>query len=330
MTRSPSRRRVVIALGGNAIQRAHDRGTWAEAVRQVRRTARALAPLARPGLDLVLTHGNGPQVGVLLREAELGAPEVPEAPMHVLDAETQGQIGYLIAQELGAELDRRGHPRTVLAVLSRTEVSAHDPAFRRPTKPVGRFYRGPDARRLARAHGWTLREDRARGGWRRVVPSPRPLRWLEGPAVAALLDRGAGDRCVFVVTGGGGIPVVRRGRRWTGVEAVIDKDLGAALVARTLGADTLAIVTDVRGAAIGFGTGRPRWLGAVSRPELERYWKRGEFGEGSMAPKVEAGLRFLAAGGRRFIICDIRSLPAALRGNAGTRVEAGSPRPAAA
>ena len=325
MTRAAPRRRIVLALGGNAIQRAHDRGTWAEAVRQVRRTARALAPLVRPGLELVLTHGNGPQVGVLLREAELGAPEVPEAPMHVLDAETEGQIGYLIAQELGAELARRRAGRTVVPVISRTEVDVRDPAFRRPTKPVGRFYGAADARRLAREHGWTLREDRARGGWRRVVPSPRPLRWLEGASIADLLARGAGARTVFVVAGGGGIPVVRRGSHWAGVDAVIDKDLGAALVARTVGADTLAIVTDVRGAALGFASGRPRWLGAVSRRDLAGYLRRGEFAEGSMAPKVEAGLRFLASGGRHFLITDIRSLPAALRGRAGTRVDSDRP-----
>ncbi|HTT14778.1 MAG TPA: carbamate kinase [Thermoplasmata archaeon] len=321
--RPPSRsspRILVVALGGNAIQRAHDHGTWREARAQMRRTADPLARLARPGLTLVVTHGNGPQVGNLLREAELGAPEVPAPPMDVIGAETQGQIGYLIAQELGAALRRARVPRTVVPIVSRTEVSSRDPAFRRPTKPVGRFYSPEEAAARRRTLGWTMREDRHRGGWRRVVPSPAPRRWLEGDAVAAMLRAGLGARCVFVLLGGGGIPVVRTSGGWSGVEAVIDKDLGAALAARTLGAQTLAIVTDVPGAAVGFGGPSPRWLGAVRASELARYARRGEFAEGSMGPKVAAGLGFLRSGGRSFVITDIPSLGAALAGRAGTRV----------
>jgi carbamate kinase len=317
------RGRVLLALGGNAIQRAHDHGTWEEAVRQMRRTASAIAGLAVPGRDLVVTHGNGPQVGRLLREAELSASEVPVPPLHVLDAETEGQLGYLIAQELGAALQLARADRTVLPIVSRTEVSARDPAFRTPSKAVGGFYSAKEAAALHRTLGWAMREDIQRGGWRRLVPSPRPIRWLEGDAVRAMLDAGFGARCVFVVTGGGGIPVVRRRGRWEGVDAVIDKDRTAALVARRLGADTLAIVTDVPGAAVGYGTDHARWLGKVTRDELARAWKRGEFEEGSMGPKVEAGLQFLRSGGRRFIITDIGSLPSALAGHAGTRVEGG-------
>jgi carbamate kinase len=317
--------RVVIALGGNAIQRAHDHGTWTEAVRQMRRTAGAIAGVAVPGRDLVVTHGNGPQVGSLLREAELGKSEVPVPPLHVLGAETQGQLGYLIAQELGAALGRAGAGRSVIPIISRTVVSARDPAFRAPSKPVGRFYPTREAQSLQRTLGWTMREDRERGGWRRLVPSPIPRRWLEGAAVRSILDAGFGSRCVFVVTGGGGIPVVRRGARWEGVDAVIDKDRTAALVGRTLGADTLAIVTDVRGAALGFSSGHPHWLGRIGLEELTEYWKQGEFAEGSMGPKVEAGIRFLRGGGRSFVITDIRSLTPALEGRAGTRVEVGGP-----
>lgn len=320
----PSRaERVLVALGGNAIQLAHDHGTWAEAVRQVRRTSKALAYVVRTGRELVITHGNGPQVGNLLREAELGAPEVPAPPMHVIDAESQGQIGYLIAQELVTALRRAGLRHSVLPIVSRTEVSGRDSAFRHPTKPVGQFYSAAEARRLRRTRGWTLREDRERGGWRRVVPSPRPLRWLEAELVRAMIDAGLGERCVFVVCGGGGIPVVRRGARWEGVDAVIDKDRAAALVGRALDVDTLAIVTDVPGAALDFASGRPRWLGAVRAQDLERYWRQGEFAEGSMGPKVEAGLEFLRSGGRSLVITDIASLPAALEGRAGTRVSVG-------
>jgi len=286
----------------------------------MRRTASALVPIITARTELILTHGNGPQVGSLLREAELGAAEVPVPPLHVVGAETEGQLGYLIAQQLSAELVRRRIGRWVVPLVSRTEVSARDPAFRRPTKPVGRFYSRREARSLARQLHWTVQEDRRRGGWRRLVPSPDPRRWLEGPAVRAMLDAGFGRRCVFVVTGGGGIPVVRRGARWEGVDAVIDKDLGAALVGATLAVDTLAIVTDVPGAAVDFASGHPRWLGRVTATELARYARRGEFAEGSMGPKVEAGLRFLRQGGRHFVITDIHSLPRALEGRAGTRV----------
>ncbi len=314
------RDRLVVALGGNAIQRAHDHGTWRESVRRMRGTARVLAALVGPGRELIVTHGNGPQVGRLLREAELGAREVPPPPLHVLGAESEGQLGYLIAQELGAALARRGVRRTVVPIVSRTEVAPRDPAFRRPTKPVGQFYPASEARKLRARLGWTLAEDRERGGWRRVVPSPEPVGWVEAPAVRAMLDAGLGARCVFVVSGGGGVPVVRRGATLTGVDAVIDKDRAAALVARAVGASTLAIVTDVPGAAVGFGTPDVRWLGAVSRADLARYARAGEFGAGSMGPKVEAGLRFLRAGGHRFLISDIPTLRAALAGRAGTRV----------
>ncbi len=322
--RHPPHGRVLLALGGNAIQRAHDHGTWTEAVRQMRRTATALARVVTPGRELVVTHGNGPQVGSLLREAELGAREVPVPPLHVLGAETEGQLGYLIAQELGGALRRARVDRAVIPIVSRTEVSPRDPAFRTPSKPVGRFYPAAEAARLHRSLGWTMQEDVQRGGWRRLVPSPRPLRWLEGDSVRAMMEAGFGATCVFVVTGGGGIPVVRRRGRWEGVDAVIDKDRAAALVGRQLEADTLAIVTDVPGAAIDFASGRPRWLGRIGLDELTRYWKRGEFAEGSMGPKVEAGIRFLREGGRVFLITDIDSLPEALAGRAGTRVEGGS------
>ncbi len=314
-------RRLLVALGGNALQGARGTGTWTDAVRQMRRTARALARAVADGHELVLTHGNGPQVGNLLREAELGAAEVPPPPMFVLDAESEGQVGYLIASELSAALDRAGAPRSVLPLVCRTEVDPRDPAFRIPDKPVGRYYTRADADRLRRSRGWTLREDAVRGGWRRVVPSPRPRRWLEAPAVRAALDAGLGRRCVFVVTGGGGVPVVREARgRYRGVDAVIDKDRAAALAARALGCGTLVIVTDVPGAAVAFGTPSARWLGEVSAGELDRRRRAGEFGAGTMAPKVEAVLDFVRHGGRRAIITDIGSLGRALEGRAGTRV----------
>lgn len=314
---------ILIALGGNALQRAGGTGSWEEARSQMRQTVAALAEVAASGDVLVLSHGNGPQVGALLRQNELAAREVPARPMDVLGAETQGQIGYLIQTELTPALAKRKVRRSVLTVISRTEVSATDPAFAHPTKPVGRYYPEDEARLLRKQYGWTMQYDGARGGWRRLVPSPRPVRWLEGDTVRLLLESGRGSDWIPVVSGGGGIPVVRRADgAYEGVEAVIDKDLAASLVARQLGLHTLAIVTDVPGAAVSFGKRGERWLGKISRDELADYSKRGEFAEGSMGPKVTAGLEFLDGGGRRFVITDIPSLARALRGEAGTRVEA--------
>ncbi len=314
---------ILVALGGNALQRAGGLGSWEESRAQMRATVGVLAEIASEGHELVLSHGNGPQVGALLRQNEISTREVPARPMDVLGAETQGQIGYLIQTELTPALARAKVARSVLTVISRTEVDRNDPAFAHPSKPVGRYYPEGEARVLRKQYGWVMEYDGARGGWRRLVPSPRPVRWLEGPAVRQLLEAGLGDRWVPVVSGGGGIPVVRRrDGGYEGVEAVIDKDRGASLVARELGLATLAIVTDVPGAAVGFGKPGERWLGAVTAAELARHQSRGEFASGSMGPKVESGLEFLRAGGRRFLITDIPSLARAVAGEAGTRVSA--------
>jgi carbamate kinase len=312
---------TLVALGGNALQRAGGTGDWAEARRYVRETAESLVDLVRDGHPLAVTHGNGPQVGQLLRQNELAEREVPPRPLDALGAESQGEIGYLIAQELEAALRRGRAARAVLVFVSRMEVRGNDPAFRRPTKPVGRFYTDAEVRVLRKRTGWSVAYDGARGGWRRVVPSPAPVRWVEAEAVRALLGRGWGTRVVPVVAGGGGVPVVReRGGGYRGVEAVIDKDRAAAVVGRALDAETLVIVTDVPGIAVGFGKSWERWLGEVSSAELGRYLANGEFGEGSMAPKVAAILEFLRQGGRRGIVCDIPSMRRAMRGEAGTRV----------
>jgi carbamate kinase len=313
--------RVLVALGGNALQRAGGRGSWEESVRQLDGTVRSLAGVVTEGHQLILTHGNGPQVGAVLRQNEIASREVPARPMYVLGAETQGQVGYLIQQELSPALRRAGVPRVVLALVSRMEVSARDPAFKHPTKPVGRFYSDSEARLLRKREGWILQYDGPRGGWRRVVPSPNPLRWLEAEPIRKLLDTPWGHTVIPIVTGGGGIPVVRRsGNRFEGVDAVIDKDLGAVVVARELSVETLAIVTDVPGVAVGYGKPWERWLGEVTLSEIEKYQAKREFGEGSMAPKIEAARRFLKNGGGRVLITDIPSLGRGLRNEAGTRI----------
>jgi carbamate kinase len=313
--------RVLVALGGNALQRAGGSGTWAETVAQMRTTAPALASIVAEGHELILTHGNGPQVGALLRSSELSEREVSPRPLDVLGAETQGQIGYLIASEFANALRSAGHPRTVVAMIGRVEVSPKDPAFRQPSKPIGRYYTETEARLHRKQDGWSVVYDGARGGWRRVVPSPKPLRWLEAEVVRSLLRGGGGRTIVPVVTGGGGAPVVaRRGGGYDGVEAVIDKDATAAVVAHDLDVETLAIVTDVPGVAVGFRKPWERWLGDVTAEELQQLADRGEFGEGTMGPKVRAGLDFLRDGGRNVVITDIPSLRRSLRGETGTRI----------
>ncbi|HYK93991.1 MAG TPA: carbamate kinase [Thermoplasmata archaeon] len=314
--------RIVVALGGNALNRAGGDGSWDEAVAQMRRTAAELAILVAGGWELVVTHGNGPQVGRLLRQNELSGREVPPRPMAVLGAQSQGEIGFLIEQELSAALTAAKAPRTVVAFVTCMEVAPRDPAFRAPSKPVGRYYAETEARLLRKGEGWQMEFDGARGGWRRVVASPRPVRWVEGEAVRSMLGPGWGGRVVPVLSGGGGIPVVRReGGRIEGVDAVIDKDRSAALVGNELGAESLVMLTDVPAAAVGFGKPWERWIGASTAEELSELLRRGEFGVGSMAPKVEAGLAFLEGGGRSFAISDAPSLGRAVRGEAGTRVE---------
>ncbi len=313
--------RVVVALGGNALARAGGDGSWEEAVAEMRRVVPALAEVVARGHELVVTHGNGPQVGMLLRQNELGHREVPSRPLDVLGAETQGQIGYLIEQELLPALHRAKAPRDVVGFLSRMVVSPRDRAFRHPTKPIGQYYPDSEARLLRKSRGWTLGFDTARGGWRRLVPSPAPIRWVEADTFRAWLGAGLVRSCVPVVAGGGGIPVLDRGAgRYEGVEAVIDKDLGAAVVARAIDATTLAIVTDVPAVAVGFRKPWETWLGELSARQLRAYVQRREFGEGTMEPKIRAALSFLAAGGRRAIITDAASLGRALAGEAGTRI----------
>ncbi|MCI4348776.1 MAG: carbamate kinase [Thermoplasmata archaeon] len=316
--------RILVALGGNALAAPSGDGSWAEATRRMRSVAPALSELVREGWELLLTHGNGPQVGRLLRQGEIAEREVPMLPIDVLGAESEGQIGYLIQQELGAALARDHVPRPVLPIISRIEVARGDPAFRTPSKPVGRYYSDAEARILKKRNGWAMRFDGARGGWRRLLPSPKPVRWLEAPAIASLVRTGWASRCVPVLAGGGGVPVVARGKsRFEGVEAVIDKDRSAALIARALEVETLAIVTDVPAVSLGFRKPWETVLNETSMEALSEALERGEFGEGTMAPKVEAVLDFLRAGGARAVICDIPHLGRAVRDTAGTRVRRG-------
>ncbi|MCX2726295.1 carbamate kinase [Thermomicrobium sp. 4228-Ro] len=310
-------KRLVVALGGNAIIQAGQRGTAEEQQANVDLTCRQLAELVAAGYELIITHGNGPQVGNLLVKNELAREVVPPVPLHWCVAQTQATIGFMIQQALGAELQQRGIERVVATLVTRTEVSPDDPAWREPTKPIGLYYPEERARAIMAATGQVWKPQGSRG-WRRVVPSPDPIAIVDRPAIELLLGAGA----IVVACGGGGIPVVRRtDGRYEGVEAVIDKDLAAALLAHELGADALVILTDVPSVMLYYGTPEARPLEKVTVEELRRYQADGHFASGSMGPKVEAAIRFVSRKpGRRAVIAALDHAREAVEGRSGTQV----------
>jgi len=314
-------RRLVVALGGNAILRAKELSSYTAQFDNVRRTCAQIADLIAEGYRPVLSHGNGPQVGNLLIQNEAAAQLVPGVPLDVCGAETQGQIGYMIQQALRNELERRGRPRAVASIVTQVLVDADDPAFATPLKPVGPFLPREIAEQRTRERGETWSHVDPRG-WRKLVPSPLPLGIVEVGAIRALVDAGV----VVVACGGGGVPVLRRpDGRLEGVEAVVDKDLAAARLALDLGASTLLILTDVPGVAVDFGKPSQRFLGRMTLSELESLLVTEPFSAGSMGPKVRAAYRFLREGGKRAIICALEDALAGLGGAAGTQVVSDGP-----
>ncbi|HEX5494556.1 MAG TPA: carbamate kinase [Mycobacteriales bacterium] len=310
--------RVVVALGGNALSPASSTGSVEEMRASLAGTGEVLAGLVADGVSLVLTHGNGPQVGRILLQQEAAAPEVPPMPMDVCGAQSQGQIGYLLAQALDNALRGRGLSQRVVPLVTQVVVDGRDPAFRRPTKPVGPHYDRVGARRLAATSGHVFGEvstDR----WRRMVPSPRPLGFVEADAMRLLVDAGH----VLVAAGGGGVPVVSAGGRYRGVEAVVDKDRTAAQLARVLEAQQLVILTEVHRVQIGFGTGRARECERMTVGQARRFLAAGEFPEGSMGPKVEACCDFVESGGERAVIAALPDAAGAVFADAGTQVVGG-------
>jgi carbamate kinase len=299
---------TVVALGGNALTRPGERGTVAEQRANLRATCEAMRPLLGDG-DLVVTHGNGPQVGNELLRQERAADEVPPLPLYLAVAQTQAEIGALIESELTAVAGR-----PVVCVLTHVRVDEDDPAFGAPTKPIGPFYAQDEARQREAERGWSVAGDAGRG-WRRVVPSPAPLEVVELEAVRTLVGAGV----IAVACGGGGIPVSSRNGRLAGVDAVIDKDRASALLAIALGAERLVILTDVEAVFAGWGTDEREEL-----PELDAEAARAllpELAEGSIGPKVEASLAFAVASGREALITSAAVLGDALAGRAGTRIK---------
>jgi carbamate kinase len=309
--------RVVVALGGNALSPEGGTGTVNEMRDAIAQTCTALAELVQRGVTLVVTHGNGPQVGRILLQQEYAAEHVPPMPMDVCGAESQGQIGYLLSQELDSELRRRHLDTRVLCLVTSVIVDGRDPAFRRPTKPVGPSYLRSDAQRIAHetGHVFQIMPDKR---WRRVVPSPLPRRFVEEAALLEVIEAGH----VVVAAGGGGVPVVEVGDTIRGVEAVVDKDRSAARLGTLVNADLLLILTAVERVQVGYGTKRARELQHLRVAEARELLDAGEFPEGSMGPKVEASCDFVEAGGGRAVIAALHQAADAVFGEAGTTITA--------
>ena len=300
--------RLVIAFGGNALIREDERGTWTEQTAHALEAAAAIARVARAH-QVIVTHGNGPQVGALALQQASGEPDAPALPFDVLDAMTQGEIGYLLQQALAA-VDPSLPTATI---LTRVRVDADDPALAAPpTKPIGPFYDEPTARRLAAERGWHVAPDAGRG-WRRMMPSPRPVEILDVRQIGVLAEAGV----LVIAGGGGGIPVVRRERRLVGIDAVIDKDRCAAELATATDAELLVLVTSVARVALGFGTPAQRAIVRLTLSDALRHLDAGEFPPGSMGPKIEGAARFVATRGRA-LITDAAHVAAALDGDEGT------------
>lgn len=308
--------KLVLALGGNALIRPGEPGTLEEQYRRIRQAMAHTADLVTTGFATVITHGNGPMVGHLLLQMDCARALVPPMPLFISDADTEGSLGYLIQQCLVNELHRRGRKQGVATVITQVVVAGDDPAFLAPDKPIGPFYPAAEAERLHAEQGWRLEEDAGRG-WRRVVPSPHPLTIIEQEIISYLLGGGF----IVIAGGGGGVPVVRGpDGDLQGVEAVIDKDRVAAVLAREIGADLLIFLTAVAYAYADYQQPQPRPLPQLTAAEAQKYLEEGHFAAGSMGPKIESALDFLARGGKRVLITQSESLAAALQGQTGTHI----------
>lgn len=308
---------IVIALGGNAILQPGQRGMVEEQMENIKTTCEQLAQMVVSGrYKIVITHGNGPQVGNILLQNEIAKEVAAPMPLDVCGAESQGLIGYMIQQTLHNILVEQGRGDIPIAtVITQVVVDKNDPAFQDSTKPVGPFYTEEEAKKLAAEKGYQVKEDAGRG-WRRVVPSPDPLEIFEKEAIRRLLE----NHVIVIASGGGGIPIIRENGKIRGVEAVIDKDLAGERLAEDVGATIFLILTDVDRVKLNYKTPNEQGIPQMTLAEAERYHAAGHFAPGSMGPKVRAAIRFLEAGGERAIITSLGEVLEALEGRAGTTI----------
>ena len=312
-----SRKTIVVALGGNAIIEEGTEGTMAEQFENTRKSMDAIVGLIREGHRVVLSHGNGPQAGVHLIRHEAASGQVPPSPLNVIVADTQGSMGYMIAQCLANALVMAELEKDVVTVITQVVVDPADPSMTNPTKYVGPFYKAEQVEKL-RARGWIIKEDPGRG-YRRVVASPQPLDVVEKGTIKDLIDDGK----VVIAVGGGGVPVMRTSEGiLSGVDAVIDKDRASALLANLIGADELCILTGVDRVAINYKKPDQRYFDSMTVADCERYLAEGQFPKGSMGPKIEAACDFIRRGGIKVIITTMENAVAAIAGHAGTVITA--------
>jgi carbamate kinase len=314
-------RLALVAFGGNALLPEDQRGLQEEQAKNAEKAARMMAGIAAKGYGLIIVHGNGPQVGNLLIQQEEAVNRIPPYTLDVCDAMTEGSMGYLLERALTNELRRLSLDREVATLVSMVLVDKDDPAFAKPTKPVGPFYPAFRARELERKKKWTMVEDSGRG-WRKVVASPKPIDVTAKWVIKDLVQSGR----IVIAAGGGGIPVVLNNRGlYEGVEAVIDKDYASSLLAREVGADLFIILTAIERVCVDFGKPRQKELSEIQVGEAERLLAEGQFPPGSMGPKIRAAIEYIRAGGREVLITDANHLKAALIGRSGTRIVPDSP-----
>ncbi|WP_126994193.1 carbamate kinase [Thermosipho globiformans] len=307
---------AVVAIGGNAINRPGEKPTAENMFKNIKVTASYLADMIELGYRIIITHGNGPQVGNLLVQQDIAKDTIPPFPMDVLGAMTQGYLGYMISQELKNVLNERKIDKEIATVVTQIVVNKDDPGFKNPTKPVGPFYSEEEAKKIMKEKGWLFKEDAGRG-WRRVVPSPIPLDVIEKRTIKDLVE----NDVIVVAGGGGGIPVIidEKGEI-KGVEAVIDKDRASALIAKELDADEFIILTAVEKVYLNFNKPDQKPLDTITVKEAEKYMNEGHFAKGSMLPKIEACISFVTSTNRPALITDMEKLKDALEGKTGTRI----------
>jgi carbamate kinase len=309
-------RRAVLAIGGNSLIKDKNHIALSWQYEAVKETAKYIADLLAEGLSIVITHGNGPQVGFIYRRGELARHELPLIPLDICGADTQGAIGYMIQRAFLNEFRKRGIAKKVTTVVTQTLVDRDDPSFEHPTKPIGSFMPEEEALANRKEYGWEVAEDAGRG-FRRVVPSPIPREFIELDVIRLLVERGY----TVIAAGGGGIPVVRNeAGDIKGVEAVIDKDLASSLLARQLGADTFIISTAVDSVYLNFGKENQKAISHATLAEMKQYLTEGHFKPGSMKPKIESIIQFLEGGGEKAIITSPENLLKAVKGEAGTTI----------